>query len=127
MAFKTIIGPIKITDRPGKIEWFKLVELKMSKKKDVVIRISEENHIRLKRLMETRTNSKGKKPTTNQLLDSMLLSLENVENGKMVYLVDDKCFYEVSDARGEAIVRSVKNKKPVTMPMVAVIVGKDEI
>lgn len=89
------------------------------KKKDVVIRISDENHKRLKSIYGEL------EMTTNQVVERMLDTAELVRDGDMVYLVDDKCFQDISEARGESIMIAVKNKDVPSWPKVAVIVGSD--
>lgn len=66
-----------------------------------------------------------KKPTTNELMEQLLDSMDNVRNGKLIYIVDDKAFDDLSLARGEAIVRAVKKKDVPTWPKVAVVIGED--
>ena len=98
----------------------------MSKEnKDVVIRISRENHKRLKELMKSTVDSDGKEPTTNQLMEKLLDSMDNVRNGRMVYIVDNIVFEDVALARGEAIVRAVKMQDIPQWPEIAIVVGED--
>lgn len=92
--------------------------------KDVVIRISKSNHKRLKELMESNAID-GKTPTTNQLMEKLLDSMENVSEGKMIYLVDNLVFEDLASARGEAIVRAVSKQETPTWPSVAVVLGED--
>lgn len=101
------------------------MEKETESSKDVVIRISKDNHKRLKKLMNASTNDKGKHPTTNELMEKLLDTMETIENGKMLFIVDDMVFDKVSVARGEAIKRAVKIKEVPVWPKVAVVVGED--
>lgn len=93
--------------------------------KDAVVRISRNNHNRLKDLMKEHAESKGKEPTLNELMENLLDSVESLKHGKMVFIVDDKAFEDLSLARGEAIVKAVSKKDVPTWPKVAVIIGED--
>lgn len=97
----------------------------MATKKDVVMRISETNHKRLKKLKELATFPDGKEPTANQLFEKMLDTVEQL-NGDVVFLVEDRAFNDVSDARGECILRAVRNKTIPIWPKIAVVVAEDE-
>ena len=92
--------------------------------KDAVIRISKENHRRLKSLMGGADDKK--KTTINELMEKLLDTMETIENGKMIYVVGENVFDKVSIARGESVKRAVKEKEIPVWPLVAVIVGEDD-
>lgn len=96
----------------------------MSKAKDAVIRISAENHKRLKELMAA---GDGKKSTLNELMEKLLDSMDTVQSGEMVYIVGASAFDDLAEARGEAIVQAVKMKDIPLFPKIAVILGEDSL
>jgi hypothetical protein len=90
----------------------------VNEKKDVVIRISRDNHKRLKALLGG--------GTINELMEKLLDSMESVSDGELIYVVGNQTFKDIAEARGEAIVRAVKDKSIPMWPKVAVVVGSDE-
>lgn len=101
-------------------------------KKDTIIRISRENYARLKAtamaLIEHAWEGKdvGIKPTTNQLLEKMLDSVEVCTSGDIKYLAGGKVFDNVKDARGEAVIDSVRVKGQILWPVRVVEIGVDD-
>ncbi len=94
--------------------------------KDVVIRISKDNHKRMKALMEQTVDMKGRQPTTNQLLDKLLDSMENLSKADMFYAVGKSLFDDLAMARGESIVRAVNLNEVPEWPKIVVVIGSDE-
>lgn len=97
----------------------------MAQRKDVVMRISDANHKRLKQLMTAVVESGKKKPAINQLLEEMLDSMETLTNGEVLYLVEDKIFNDLTEARGECILNAVKKKEIPEWPKIVVVIGHD--
>jgi hypothetical protein len=89
--------------------------------KDAVIRISKSNHKRLKELLST---GEGRF-TINDLMQKLLDTMESVQDGQLIYLVNDRTFDDLAEARGEAIMRAVKSKEIPSWPKVAVVIGED--
>lgn len=98
----------------------------MAQRKDAVIRISAENHDRLREIMVNLRATQGKKLTKNQLVEMMLDSLHQIQNSEMIYIVGDKVYREISDARGQAIMDAVKSKEVPSWPEIAIIIGSDD-
>ena len=90
-----------------------------------MIRISRENHTRLKDLMADLIDEENKKPTLNEMMEKLLDSMDRVRNGELVYVVDNMVFTDIAIARGESIQRAVAMKDVPVWPKVAVIIGED--
>ena len=91
----------------------------MSDKKDVVIRISRQNHKRLKGFVND-----GE--TTNQIMKKMLDAMELVANGKMIFISNNKIFTDIAEARGESIMSAVKDKAIPIWPEIALVFDEDK-
>lgn len=59
----------------------------------------------------------------NEFLEFLLDSYEAMESAPRKYV--NQSFDSLEEARGDAILRSVKTKEPVKWPDVVVVVGKD--
>ncbi len=98
----------------------------MAQRKDAVIRISAENHDRLREIMVNLRSTMGKTLTKNQMMEMMLDSMEKIQHSEMVYIVRNVAYREISDARGQAILEAVKKKEIPEWPEIAIIVGYDD-
>jgi hypothetical protein len=94
-------------------------------KKDAVLRMSQENHARIKEMISAVEAETGVRPTLNQIASKMIEALDRVSSGNMLYLVGGKVFEDLAEARGEAIMQAVKNKTPPAWPEVLVRIGND--
>ena len=98
----------------------------MSKKRDFVVRISEKNYTKIKDMMSAVEKDSGKKPTLNEITEKMLGAMDALVNGEVFYLVGADVFEDLADARGEAIMQAVKDKRPPVWPKILVGVGDDQ-
>ncbi len=90
-------------------------------KKDKVVRISDENYAQIRALGE----NFEKKPSLNQLLALLLQTASTAIEGNRMYAV--KLYTDLADARGEAIMQSVRTKQPPEMPYIVAVLGRDEL
>lgn len=72
-----------------------------------------------------RGKSKSVKGDFNKFLVLLLDTYENLQNAKPFYAID--LYEDISEARGEAIARSVRIEKPVEWPKIVVVMGEDQI
>lgn len=84
------------------------------------MKLSNPVHSRLNKVRKLR------KTTYNDLITSLLNLLEEMEEQEPLYAVGDKLYNNLAEARGEAILVSVKKKKSPEFPIVLYAIGKDE-
>jgi hypothetical protein len=96
------------------------------KQKDAVIRISRDNYDQLRAIIDSMSESEGKKFTLNQMIQSMLFHLDAIQNAEKVFLAGNKVFLDLAEARGEEIKNSVKSKQKNSVK-IAIVIGEDDL
>lgn len=98
---------------------------KKTKGPDAVVRFEQKHHKRLKSLVANESELlKLKRPMTmNEAMDRFLTLLETVRNSPVLYAVE--LYEDPALARGEAIMRAVKNKTTPRMPVIVAVIGED--
>ncbi len=84
----------------------------------------------LKRPREvTKKNYKSKsiKGDFNKFIEHLLDTYEELQKAPAYYLYGGVIYEDASEARGKAIIDSVKNKKPAIPPTIMIAIGEDEL
>ena len=98
----------------------------MKRKKDVVVRVSDTNYKRIKELMDAVEGAEQKRPTLNETMNKLLDTMDKIAGAETVYVVGGKAFFDLADARGEAIIQAVKDGRPPEWPMTCLWVSNDK-
>ena len=92
-----------------------------------IMRISAENYARI---TELRTGygrrHKIKRVTYDMILDELVRVAEALASGEEIYLVGDRAYEDLPEARGEALMKAVRERRPPNLPIVCVKLGEDQ-
>lgn len=85
-----------------------------------IMKLKKPIHKRLKKAKDARGT------TYNELVDSLLDTLEVLEQQDPLFIVGKQVYTDVADARGVAIMQAVKEKREPQMPEIAYVLGRDD-
>lgn len=88
--------------------------------KDSVIRVNAEIRKRIEKLRE---DFNGKKLTMNEMMEKVLDVAEQFQGAKLHYT--NELFSDVTEARGDAVIKAVRSKSVLKLPRIVVVVGED--
>lgn len=92
---------------------------KINKAQAKPIRISDENHARIKAIGDLT----GRKLSINEILSLVLEPAEKAYGAEPIYAV--KLYTDLAEARGEAIMDARRRGEIPQMPFIVVVVGAD--
>lgn len=95
------------------------------KKKDAVVRVSADNYARIKEMIDAVHGDEGARPTLNEIVTKLLDTMDKFADATIVYGANSKLFYDLAEARGEAILSAVKDNRPPEWPHILLWVGND--
>lgn len=72
-----------------------------------------------------KSKRKGVKGDFNKFLITMLDAYEWLQSTKVIYMLDGIVYNDPMEARGQAIKKAVKTRKPVSWPDVYAFIGED--
>ena len=74
-----------------------------------------------------KSNREGIKGDFNLFLKLLIDTYEELKNAKPHYLYDWVLYEDAGEARGKAIMDSVRHKKPAVAPTIMIEIGEDDI
>lgn len=91
-----------------------------------VMRISGENFAEFTRIKAAYAKKlKLKRATYDAIFSEALAVMSALISGDEIYVVSEKAFSDLAEARGEAIRQAVREKAPPAWPTVCVRIGND--
>lgn len=81
--------------------------------------------VRIRKAYVAKIKELAPKGSFNDKMKLLLEMVDAFQDGETVYLAEGKVFKDLADARGEAIVGSVRRQDVPSMPKVAIILGDD--
>lgn len=84
---------------------------------DKVIRVHKKTYDMIREL-------KGKMTFDDFILNAITFT-EGIAKKEHIYVVGDKAFSDLIDARGESILRAVKQSQPPKFPTICIPIGED--
>lgn len=92
-----------------------------------VMRISGENYAAFTQLKERFARKhKLKKATYDEFMVELLKVARMLLDGTELYVVENRVFEDIAEARGEAILSAVRKGEPPVMPLICIVVGRDQ-